>query len=88
MRNQISKIEFDIAFIGTGASSLPLTAYCKSIEKTAIHLGGSLQVLFGIKGARWDDHLIGREFYNQNWIRPSTDETPTNYKNSENGCYW
>ena len=50
MRNQISKIDFDIALIGTGASSLPLTAYCKSIEKTAIHLGGSLQVLFGIKG--------------------------------------
>jgi hypothetical protein len=88
LRNKIAKIDFDVALIGTGASSIPLAAYCKSIEKTAIHLGGSLQILFGIKGARWDNHLIGREFYNQHWTRPSREETPQNYKISENGCYW
>mgnify|MGYP006111791931 CR=1 FL=1 len=31
--------------------------------KTAVHLGGGLQLLFGIKGKRWDDSNYGvKEF--------------------------
>ena len=88
MKESISKIDFDIALIGTGASSLPLTAHCKFLGKKAIHLGGSLQVLFGIKGSRWEDHIIGKNFYNENWISPSKKETPKLYKENEDGCYW
>jgi len=88
MKNKISSINFDIALIGTGASSLPLAVHCKNIGKQAIHLGGGLQILFGIKGARWDNHFIGKNFYNENWIRPNEKETPKNYKDCEYGCYW
>jgi hypothetical protein len=88
MKNKISSIDFDIALIGTGASSLPLAVHCKNIGKQAIHLGGGLQILFGIKGNRWDNHFIGKNFYNENWIRPSKKETPKNYKDCEDGCYW
>jgi hypothetical protein len=87
-KNQMSDIDYDIALIGTGASSLPLVAHAKKMKKKAIHLGGPLQILFGIKGTRWDGGPIGKHFYNDYWVRPSSDETPQNYKNNEGGCYW
>ena len=74
--------------IGTGASSLPLIAHAKKRGKKAIHLGGPLQLLFGIKGGRWSNGDIGKYFYNEHWISPSTEETPEKYKNIEGGCYW
>lgn len=88
LQEQISKLDFDIALIGTGASSLPLTSFVKKLGKKAIHLGGALQILFGIKGGRWNDGMIGKYFYNDNWINPSDSEVPKDYKKMENGCYW
>ena len=88
MKRKISIIDFDIALIGTGGSSLPLAAYCKQIGKQAIHLGGSLQILFGIKGHRWDNKPHISCFYNEHWTRPSGNEVPENHKKNEDGCYW
>lgn len=56
--------------------------------KKAIHLGGPLQLLFGIKGGRWDNGDIGKVFYNEYWTRPLLEETPEKFKNIEGGCYW
>lgn len=75
---------FDLALIGAGAWSLPLAAHAKKIGKKALHLGGSLQLLFGIKGGRFDDN----EIYNRDWIRPLPDERPANHRLMENGAYW
>ena len=88
VKRKIELIDFDIALIGTGASSLPLAAHCKSIGKQAIHLGGSLQILFGIKGYRWDKKPHIKRFYNEHWVRPSGDEIPKKYIKNEDGCYW
>lgn len=44
--------------------------------KKAIHMGGATQMLFGIKGKRWEDEY--GEFMNEHWIRPSKEETPIN----------
>jgi hypothetical protein len=88
LKKQISLIDFDVALIGTGGSSLPLVSYCKKIGKKAVHLGGSLQILFGIKGYRWDQKPHVNCFYNQNWIRPSGEEIPPYFKKHEDGCYW
>ena len=49
-------------------------------------IGGALQLLFGIKGRRWD-----REFssiYNDAWVRPEENEKPRNANSVEGGCYW
>lgn len=54
MCHKIEEQDFDIAIIGCGAYGLPLAAYIKSLGKQAIHLGGATQILFGIKGNRWD----------------------------------
>ena len=88
MKNQMKQTDFDIALIGAGAYGLPLAAYAKELGKQAIHFGGSLQILFGIKGARWDDMPSINKFYNEHWIRPLKEETPDEFKKVEDGCYW
>jgi hypothetical protein len=88
LKKQIDQIEYDIMLIGAGASALPLVAHAKRCGKKAIHLGGPLQLLFGIKGGRWDNGDIEKVFYNEYWTRPSLEETPEKFKNIEGGCYW
>ena len=101
MKREIEKIDFDIAIIGCGAYGFPLAAHVKRIGKKSVHLGGATQMLFGIIGKRWEEHdLFGingnkweeQGFFlnkiNENWIRPSSIETPENFLDIENGCYW
>jgi len=89
MKNEIIRKEFDIAIIGCGAYGFPLASFIKEQGKKSIHLGGATQILFGIKGGRWDENdFFISKLYNEYWIRPSKEETPSNYKKVENGCYW
>ena len=84
MEKQIDSIDFDIALIGAGAYGLPLGAYCKRIGKKAVHIGGMLQLLFGIRGKAWDK--LG--LYNENWTSPTKEEHPKGYMSVEAGRYW
>lgn len=88
MRRTIATRDFDVAIIGAGAYGLPLAAYVKQIGKQAVHLGGSTQVLFGIKGRRWDDRPEVARYYNDYWVRPSKEEVPVFAESVEQGCYW
>jgi len=88
MKDDISKIDFDIALVGCGAYGMPLAAHCKQLGKQAVHLAGWLQVLFGIKGTRWDNNPRVSKFYNEYWIRPSAQNRPQGLEMVENGCYW
>ena len=87
-KEAIGKQDFDIALIGAGAYGLPLGAYVKSMGKHAVQMGGSLQILFGIKGKRWDQHSVISKLYNEHWVRPGENERPRSYKQVEGGCYW
>ncbi len=82
------KIDFDIAIIGCGAYGFPLAARIKKAGKKAIHMGGAIQLLFGIKGARWDNHPTISGMYNENWVRASEVEKPQCFNKVEGGCYW
>lgn len=82
------KIEFDIAIIGCGAYGLPLAALLKNAGKQAIHMGGVTQILFGIRGQRWDQREEMHQFFNEYWVRPSEYEKPTRADQVEGGCYW
>jgi len=84
MKKEIDKKDFDIALIGCGSYALPLSAYVKSIGKQSIHMGGSIQLLFGIKGKRWDNAGI----YTKDWTYLLEEDTPSNSKIIEGGCYW
>lgn len=84
LKAQMEKQPFDIALVGAGAWSLPLIAHAKKLGKKGIHFGGTLQLLFGIKGGRYDKF----GFYNESWTRPLSQETPENHHLMEHGAYW
>ena len=88
MKKKIDDIDFDISIIGCGAYGLPLASYIKSIGKQAIHLGGATQILFGIKGKRWEERNDFVVLFNEFWKNPEISEVPKNSHNVENGCYW
>lgn len=88
MKKQINSNNFDVAIVGAGAYGLPLCSYIKQSGKTAIQMSGATQILFGIKGKRWDDHPVISKFYNDAWIRPSDNERPPEIQKVEGGSYW
>jgi hypothetical protein len=77
-----------------------MASHAKKMGKIGIHLGGSLQLLFGIRGKRWENKEYGSslrqthpeikyyELPNADWIRPTESETPKSANNVENACYW
>ena len=76
MKQEIDLVDFDIALIGCGAYGVPLAAYIKEKNKQAIHIGGSLQLFFGISGNRWNKNPIVGSYYNDYWTQPSAEEIP------------
>lgn len=88
MKDQINAIDFDVALIGCGAYGFPLAAHVKRLGKIGIHLGGATQILFGIRGRRWDANQELARHFNEYWVRPSAEETPTHARIVENACYW
>jgi hypothetical protein len=89
LKQHLSECSFDVCLIGAGAWSLPLCAFVRStLGRPAIHLGGPLQILFGIRGARWERHPFIKQLFNQNWIRPLPQERPRTQWKIEGGAYW
>ena len=92
MKDQINNTDFDIALIGCGAYGFNLAAHCKKIGKIGIHLGGVLQILFGIYGNRYlnpnQSNGIYLKLKNQHWVRPNVNDRPIKYKEVEGGSYW
>ncbi len=87
MCEKIADINFDVAIIGAGAYGLPLASYIKSLGKKSVHLGGATQLLFGIKGKRWDDQPFFQGLYNQYWVRPLPSEGAKTQV-VDGGAYW
>ena len=99
MKNEINKQDYDICLIGAGAYGFPLAAHVKRMGKKSVHMGGALQLLFGIKGKRWEDPNYGvREWgiepkayttlINNHWVRPDETEKPETANQVEGACYW
>lgn len=87
MYQQAMSLDFDIAIIGCGAYAFPLACKLKKSGRSAITMCGATQILFGVKGKRWENHVIS-EYYNNSWVSPLEEETPVEYKKVEDGCYW
>lgn len=84
MKDDIGRIDFDVALIGAGAYGLALGAHVKRLGKKAFHIGGILQLFFGIRGKAWEKYNIHNEF----WTRPYESEIPTGFDKVEAGRYW
>lgn len=92
MCNDIKNIDFDIALLGCGGYGLPLCDFIKSkLNKSAIYVGGGLQLMFGVMGKRWENNEMWKKIIQENdckFIRPSDQEICPNLKTIEGGCYW
>lgn len=88
MYNDIKQLEFDVAIVGCGAYGLPLAAKIKALNKQVIHLAGATQIMFGIRGARWDVRPEMQKYFNEFWIRPGSNERPKDAQSVEGACYW
>jgi len=85
---QCDALEYDVLIAGAGAWGLPLATHAKSRGKVGVHMGGTTQMVFGIKGGRWDQWGEQMHFYNEHWIYPSEEETPQGVEQIEGACYW
>ena len=88
MAEEVAKIDFDVALVGCGAYGLPLASRIKQQGNRVVHLGGSLQLLFGIRGKRWDDIPEYLALVNEHWARPSSEDTHPGSVRMEKGAYW
>jgi hypothetical protein len=89
LRAGIADTSFDVCLIGAGAWSLPLCSFVReTLQRPAIHLGGGLQILFGVRGKRWERHPFIKRLFNDNWIRPFPHERPAKNWKIDGGAYW
>ncbi|MEZ7505865.1 hypothetical protein [Flavobacterium sp. Arc2] len=93
MKTEIDKQDYDICLIGCGAYGFHLAAHVKRHGKKAVHMGGSLQMLFGIRGKRWEDPNYNPiynyyELMNEYWVKPNEEVKPKNVNAVEGACYW
>lgn len=86
LTKQMNDIDFDLLMVGAGAYGIPLCSYAKSLGKIGIDTGGGTQLIFGIRGGRWRTNHS--ELFNEHWILPSKEETPSGVNKVEGGCYW
>lgn len=85
---QVLETKPDICLIGCGALGMMLGAHLKQSGIPCVIMGGAIQVLFGIKGQRWQTHSVISTFWNDSWVWPLEEETPGASKKIEGGCYW
>jgi len=93
MKAEIDKQDYDICLIGCGAYGFPLAAHVKRRGKKGFQLGGSLQLLFGISGKRWENENYNSQYnyaqlMNEHWVKPGDEEKPEDAVNVEGACYW
>lgn len=82
--------KFDIALVSCGGYGNPILGRLHKIGKSAIYVGGVLQMFFGVYGSRWERErpLMMKLFKNEYWVRPTADERPAGFENVEGSCYW
>lgn len=98
MKSKMDEIDYDIVLIGCGAYGFNLAAHAKRKGKKAIHLGGALQLLFGIRGNRWDNPRQGYSFFkkegmytqlfNEYWVYPGEEYKPKAAAKVDDSAYW
>jgi hypothetical protein len=89
MEARIAAVDFDVCLVGAGAYSLPICSFVRTdLRRSAVHLGGAMQIFFGIKGRRWDAHPTISKLFNENWARPLAHERPKRRWKNDGGAYW
>jgi hypothetical protein len=80
----------DIVIIGAGAYGLPVAADLKQLGISSVVMGGSTQLLFGLRGTRWENDRQYARLMTDAWVRPAKTERPDGFGDFEikGGAYW
>ena len=81
---------FDVALVSAGGYGNLICNFIYENNKSAIYVGGVLQMYFGILGSRWKKERkeIIDIYQNKFWTTPLDTEKPSNHQTIENSCYW
>ena len=84
------KDTFDIALLSCGGYGNLACSEIYKMGKSAIYVGGVLQMYFGVYGHRWERERpeIMKLYKNEYWSRPKEEERPDGFTNVEESCYW
>ena len=85
------KDTYDVALVSCGGyGNLVCNHIYEKNGKSAIYVGGVLQMYFGILGERWlrERPDIVTLYSNEYWTRPKDSEKPRNFQAVEGACYW
>lgn len=87
---KLVKDDFDIALCSCGGYGNLVCDKLFDLGKSAIYVGGVLQMYFGVYGNRWlkERSDILRLYMNKHWTRPKLEEQPNGFKKVEGSCYW
>ena len=81
--------EFDIALVAAGGYGMLISDFIFiQLGKSVMYVGGALQIFFGVIGKRWFENKEILKMVNDDWIRPLSDDKPSNFIRVEKGCYW
>jgi hypothetical protein len=84
----IDAAPYDVVLAGAGGISILVAAHVKRAGAIGFHMGGPTQVLFGVRGRRWEKDPFFTSAMNASWVRPSGQEAPPNAGKIERGAYW
>lgn len=81
---------YDVALVSCGGYCNLVCNHIFESGKSAIYVGGTLQMMFGILGSRWlrETPDIVRLFINEYWSRPKESERPLGFEKIEGACYF
>jgi hypothetical protein len=91
--NDLAQIagQYDVALVSAGGyGNLICNMIYEKYNKSAIYVGGVLQMYFGVLGNRWLEERasVVRMYLNEHWTRPSKEERPIGHTAIEKGCYF
>jgi hypothetical protein len=79
--------DFDVALIGAGGLGVPLANEARRQGRVGLSIGGHLQAMFGVAGARWRRDPQWRDLHiNAAWIDVPAELRPPPGSSDEN--YW
>lgn len=91
MKLDAIKDTYDVALVSCGGyGNLVCNHIYEHNGKSAIYVGGVLQMYFGILGERWirERPDVVSLYVNDFWTRPKDSEKPRNFQAVEGACYW
>ena len=83
--SRLARVDYDFALIGAGGLGIPIASWVKRQGRAALSLGGHVQPLFGVTGARWRADAGWQRYFNDAWVelperyRPEPGSTHENY---------